>query len=296
MDEAIHLTLGDGQARVILLETTALVQQAADIHHCSPVATAALGRLMTGTLMLGLMLKGVRESVTVNVRGDGPLSPMVAVAQGGHVKAYASNPQVDLPLRPDGKLDVGGAVGRHGRMSVVKNLGLKEPYVGQMALVSGELGEDFAHYFTVSEQTPSLVALGVRVHEQQVLKAGGLLIQAMPGCTDEMLDQLELRSPMFADISYELCTDDRDSLLHNWFDGLSPKELSRVPLSFQCNCSYERMEKALLSLGEKDLAEMVADGGGAELACHFCGKKYTFPPEALQTMIDQGKKPHTPEK
>lgn len=289
MDESIHLALGNGQARVMLLETTEIAQRAADIHHCSAVVTAALGRLMTGTLMLGLMLKGARESVTVNIRGEGPLSPMVAVAQGGSVKAYAHQPQIELPLRKDGKLDVGGAVGHHGRMSVVKDLGLREPYVGQMALVSGELGEDFAHYFTVSEQQPSLVALGVRVSEQRVLKAGGILIQAMPGCSEEMLDQLELRSPMFADISYELCMAEKEELIQNWFQGLDAQELARVPLSYACACSREKMEKALLSLGEKDLQEMIEDGQGAEMECHFCGNRYSFSASELEALLQAGK-------
>ena len=159
-DRVLRLELMGGQARVLFLETTETVQTMADIHNASPVCAAALGRLMTGTLMLSVMMKGERESVTVTVKGDGPMGTLCAVGCHGEIKAYADNPQLDLPPRADGKLDVGGAVGHTGRMSVVKDLGLREPYVGQCNLVSGELGIDFANYFTVSEQQPSLVSLG----------------------------------------------------------------------------------------------------------------------------------------
>ena len=203
-DEILRMDLMGGQARVILMETTELVQTCSDLHNATPVATAAMGRLMTGTLMLGLMMKGAGESVTVTVKGGGPIGTLVAVAEGGDVRVCCDNPRVDLPLAANGKLDVGGAVGHHGRMSVVKDLGMREPYIGQVELVSGELGIDFAQYFTVSEQQPSLVALGVLTNGANVLKAGGLLIQPLPGCSEETLEQLELRSPMFADISREL--------------------------------------------------------------------------------------------
>ena len=191
-DEMLRFTLLGGQARVLLCETTALCQEAADIHQTTPVCTAALGRLMTGTLMLGVMLKGQGESVSVTVKGGGPMGTLVAVADTDSVRACCDNPQVELPLRPDGKLDVGGAVGHEGRMSVVKDLGLREPYIGQSQLVSGELGIDFAQYFTVSEQQPSLVALGVLVQGSSVIRAGGLLIQPLPGCEEKTIEQIPL--------------------------------------------------------------------------------------------------------
>ena len=162
-DEILRGTLMDGQVRIMMCETTAMAQRAADIHHATPVCTAAMGRLMTATSMLGVMMKGENESVTVNIKGGGPMGTVVAVANHGDIKVCADDPQVELPLREDGKLNVGAAIGKDGYMTVIKDLGLREPYIGQIELVSGELGIDFANYYTVSEQQPSLVALGVRV-------------------------------------------------------------------------------------------------------------------------------------
>ncbi len=286
-DELIRLSLMDGQVRVMMLETTQMCQRAADIHHSTPVCTAAMGRLMTATSMLGVMMKGENESVTVTVKGGGPMGTIVAVANHGDLKVCADNPQVELPLREDGKLNVGAAVGNDGRISVVKDLGLKEPYIGQSELVSGELAVDFAHYFTISEQTPSLVALGVLVNGDVVLKAGGLLIQAMPGCEDSTIDQLELRSPMFADISREMTFADKETLIEDWFRGMNPVLLEREPLRYHCACSRHRMEKALISLGRKELNTLIAEGTGAELGCHFCHSQYAFTTEDLQELLEK---------
>ena len=281
-DEMLQIDLCNGQVRVMLCETTRTVQQCADIHETTPVCTAALGRLMTGTLMLGIMMKGEDESVTVTVKGDGPIGSLVAVADHGYVRSCADHPHLELPLREDGKLDVGTAVGHTGRMSVIKDLGLKKQYIGQSELVSGEIAMDFANYFTVSEQQPSLVALGVLVNENTVLKAGGLLIQPLPGCPDEIIDQLELRSPMFADISREMTFAGIDELCRDWFRGLEPKILERTPLAYRCTCSRERMEKALISLGRNDLQSLIDEDKGAELVCHFCRSKYFFTTEELK--------------
>ena len=285
-DEMLQIDLCGGQVRVMLCETTETVQKCADIHGATPVCTAALGRLMTGTLMLGIMMKGEDESVTVQIRGDGPMGALVAVADHGDVRACADNPALDLPLREDGKLDVGGAVGRSGRMSVIKDLGMKKQYIGQSELVSGEIAMDFANYFTVSEQQPSLVALGVLVSGEAVLKAGGLLIQPLPGCPDEIIDQLELRSPMFADISREMTFAPLEQLCEDWFRGLEPKILERTPLRYRCTCSRERMERALISLGRADLQSLIDEDQGAELVCHFCRSKYQFTTAELQEMLN----------
>lgn len=212
-DEMLRLTLMNGQVRVMMCETTAMVQHAADLHHTTPVCTAALGRLMSGTAMLGVMMKGDNEYVNVTIKGGGPMGTIVAVADHGDVKVTCDHPQVELPLKENGKLDVGGAVGCAGRMTVMKSLGLREPYIGQCELVSGELGIDFANYFTISEQQPSLVALGVLVSGNAVLKAGGLLIQPLPGCEESTIEQLELRSPMFADLSREMTYAPKEELL-----------------------------------------------------------------------------------
>lgn len=289
-DEMLQIDLHGGLVRVMLCDTTKTVQRCADIHGSTPVCTAALGRLMTGTAMLGIMMKGEKESVTVTVKGDGPMGTLVAVADHGKIRACADDPKVELPLREDGKLDVGGAVGHNGRMSVIKDLALKKNYVGQCELVSGEIAMDFAQYFTLSEQQPSLVALGVLVSGGAVLKAGGLLIQPLPGCPDEIIDQLELRSPMFADISREMTFASIDQLCEDWFRGMEPRILERTPVSYTCSCSRERMEKALISLGNKDLQSLIDEDEGAELVCHFCHEKYFFSTDELREMLKEAKR------
>ena len=249
-DEMIRLTLMDGQVRVMMCETTQMAQRAADIHGATPVCTAAMGRLMTATSMLGVMMKGDNESVTVNIHGDGPMGTIVAVANHGDVKVCADDARVELPLRADGKLDVGGAIGHTGRMTVIKDLGLKEPYVGTIELVSGELGIDFAQYFTVSEQQPSLVSLGVLVNGDVVLKAGGLLVQPMPGCEEETLEQLELRSPMFADISREMTEAPKEQLLEDWFRGMKPSSTVR-PCAITADAAARAWKRRLFRWGAR---------------------------------------------
>ena len=286
-DEMLRLTLMGGQVRVMMCETTALVQNAADLHNATPVCTAAMGRLMSGTAMLGVMMKGEDEYVNVTIKGGGPMGTLVAVANHGDLKVTCDNPQVELPLKDNGKLDVGGAIGHEGRMSVVKNLGMREPYIGQCELVSGELGIDFANYFTVSEQQPSLVALGVLVAGDTVLKAGGLLIQPLPGCEESTIEQLELRSPMFADLSREMTYAPKEELLEDWFRGMEPELLERTPLRYHCGCSRERMERALISLGRKELQSLIDEDQGAELGCHFCHSHYQFTTDDLRTMLER---------
>ena len=284
-DEMIRGTLMDGQVRIMMCETTQMAQRAADIHNATPVCTAAMGRLMTATSMMGVMMKGENESVTVNIKGGGPMGTVVAVANHGDLKVCADDPQVELPLREDGKLNVGAAIGKDGYMTVIKDLGLREPYIGQIELVSGELGIDFANYYTVSEQSPSLVALGVLVAGDTVLKAGGLLIQPLPGCPDEVIDQIELRSPMFSDISREMTFAPKEELLEDWFRGMDLQILERAPLRYHCACSRYRMEKALISLGRKELNTLIEEDLGAELGCHFCHSKYAFSTEELKDLL-----------
>ncbi len=284
-DRMLQIDLANGQARVLLCDTTRTVQECADIHHASPVGTAALGRLLTGTAMLGIMQKGEEESVTVSLKGNGPMGTLIAIADHGDVRACADDPTVQLPLKENGKLDVGGAVGREGRMNVIRDLGNGKQYIGQSELVSGEIAMDFANYFVVSEQQPSLVALGVLVNEETVLSAGGILIQPLPGCPEETISQLELRSPMFADISRELTFDSLENLCEAWFRGMSPRVLEVTPVRYRCSCSRERMEKALISLGRGDLESLIAEDQGAELSCHFCGSRHFFTTEALREML-----------
>ncbi|NLB89889.1 MAG: Hsp33 family molecular chaperone HslO [Clostridiales bacterium] len=286
-DEMIHVMLADGQARALLCSASNLVQEAANIHHSTPVVSVALGRMMMGTLMLSSMMKNPTDSVTVNIKGDGPIGTMVAVSSPGKVKAMVSHPEIHLPPLAGGNLPVGVAVGKNGQMSVIKDLGLKEPYIGQVNLVSGEIAEDFTMYFTASEQQPSLLSLGVLTAEESILQAGGLLIQPLPGCSEEVLSQLELRSPMFASISQELSYATVDTLVEDWFRGLTPLIVSREPIKWECDCSRQRMEKALISLGTVQLQEIIQDDQGAELVCHFCGEKYQFTTEELKTLFAQ---------
>ena len=289
-DEMLHIFLKEGQARVLLCRTTAMARRAAEIHRPSSTALAAMSRLMTATAMLGVMMKEPDASVTVTVAGDGPAGKLTAVAHGPHVKAAMAHPEADLPLKADGHLDVGGLVGHHGRLTVIKDLGLKEPYIGQCALVSGELGEDFAQYFTVSEQQPSLVALGALVHEGYCLSAGGVLVQAMPGCSEELLSQLEMRSVFFTAISREVADVPLEELARAWFDGLDMRLLSREPLAYACDCSREKMEKALIALGRGELEQLINEDQGAELTCHFCRAAHRFSKEDLQNLLERATK------
>ena len=213
----------------------------------------------------------------------------VGYADGG-VKGYLEHPHIELPIRADGKLDVGGAVGRVGRLSVVRDSGLREPYVGQCELVSGEIGEDMAMYFTVSEQTPSLVSLGVLVARAgAVLSAGGLLVQAMPGCSEHLLTQLELRAPIFADLSRYLAEqDDVAAAFHGLFRGLEPEILDMGVPVWRCDCDRARIDAALISLGADELSDMAEKDGGAEVGCHFCNTRYHFTVPELHALRGQG--------
>lgn len=286
-DEMLHMTLMDGQARVLLCRSTAAARRAAKIHQPSDTACAALSRLMTATLMLGASLKGEKDSVTVTVDGGGPIGKMTAVAHGCNVKATAQFPQADVPPRADGHLNVGALVGKDGRLSVIKDMGMGEPYVGQVNMISGELGEDFAQYFTASEQTPSLVALGALVYQGEPLSAGGVLIQAMPGCEEKTLSELELRSMLFSDVSRSLADASLDDLAAAWFDGLAPKIISREPVRFHCDCSREKMARALITLGRDELSDMIEKDGQAALTCHFCRSEQVFSKEELTELLNQ---------
>jgi molecular chaperone Hsp33 len=210
------------------------------------------------------------------------------------VKACADNPRVELPLKENGKLDVGGAVGHEGRMSVVKDLGLREPYIGQCELVSGEMGEDFANYFTVSEQQPSLVALGVLVTGERVLKAGGLLIQPSRVRGGNPQPAGAAQAPCLRDISREMTMAPMEQLIEDWFRGMSPEVLEETPLRWHCGCSRQRMEKALISLGKRVLEELIREDHGAELGCHFCHSRYAFTADELQEMLTKALKKSSP--
>lgn len=288
-DRMLHITLADGMVRGLVLDAKNTVSRAELIHSTSPVATAALGRALMGTAMLAATLKDEHASVTVTIDGGGPLGKLLCVADGnGGVRGTLDNPALNLPLRADGKLDVGSAVGRDGRMSVVKELGLKSPYIGQVPLLSGEIAEDFAGYYAQSEQTPSLQALGVLVDKTGVLSAGGVLLQTLPGCTNEVVSQLELRSPLFGDVSRQMKGEPLEELIQGWFRGLNPVVLAETPLCYRCDCSRKRMEKVLLALGREELSRMIEDEiDGAELNCHFCNRREKFSQQDLLRLLNE---------
>lgn len=282
-DGLYHISLMDGQARAILIESTQLVQRAMEIHGLSRTATAALGRTLTATVMMGSMLKGEHESISAQIKGGGPIGTVLAVAHGNcTVKGYVDNPLVELP-RTGKKLPVGDAVGKNGKLTVIKDIRMKEPYIGQVNLVSGEIAEDFAMYFTASEQTPSLVSLGVLVSDR-VEAAGGLMIQLMPGASEACIASIENSVGMFMDISatmreYHLRDSVQQLLLH-----LDPVILETKYPRYSCDCSRERIERMLITLGADELEDMIKTQRGAEVDCHFCNKRYVIREEELRQL------------
>lgn len=275
-DSIFRYIAGDGNVRIQLACTTGAVEQARLLHDASPVAAAAMGRTLTMAVLLASELKG-GGSVSTTVSGDGPIGRVCAVARpDGSVKVYCGNPLLDLPVRADGKLDVGGAVGSHGKLSVVRDIGVGEPWVGQVNLVSGEIGDDFAMYLAASEQQPSLVALGALAASGGVLSAGGIVVQPLPGCPEEIISHLELVAPTLGDISRRLYDEGPEELIASTFRELKPVLAGSMAVRLQCDCSRDRVERVLLSLGAGELDDMIAKDGGAEVNCHFCNKKYSF--------------------
>ena len=278
MDGMYNISLMGGQARAILIEGTQMVERARQIHGLSRTATAALGRTLMATSMMGSMLKGENESLTGTIMAVGKAD--------ASVKGYVAFPDVELPRAANGKLPVGAAVGKDGRLTVVKDLGLREPYVGMVNLVSGEIAEDFAMYFTASEQVPSLVSLGVLVGER-VEAAGGLIIQMLPGASEAAIQSIEASAGMFMDISgtmreYHLKGAVQQLLLH-----LEPEILSHRLPAYRCDCSRERVERALISLGREELEDMIREQHGAQVDCHFCNKRYQLTEAQLRDLLNR---------
>lgn len=285
-DGIYHISLMGGQARAILIESTAMVQQAMDTHRLSRIATAALGRTITCAAMMGSMLKNDSESVSVQIKGGGPIGTVLAVAHGNlDVKGYVDNPGVELP-RSGRKLPVGVAVGKDGKMTVIKDLGLKEPYVGQVNLVSGEIAEDFAMYFTASEQTPSLVSLGVLVDDERVISAGGLIIQMLPNATEAAIASVEQSAGMFMDISATMQEYHLEGAVNQLLLHLEPEVLEKKTPRYRCDCSRERIERVLVSLGAAELEDMIETQQGAQVDCHFCNKRYKFTAQELRLLLE----------
>ena len=285
-DYIVRATAADGQVRAFAATTKELVETAREHHNTRPVATAALGRLLTAGAMMGSMMKNDTDMLTLQVRGDGPLGGITVTADSkGDVKGYVNNPDVMLPPK-NGKLDVGGAVGI-GLLQVIKDMGLKEPYSGQTILVSSEIAEDLTYYFATSEQVPSSVGLGVLMDkDNHVRQAGGFIIQVMPNTDDEVIDKLEARLDEVHSVTEML---DKgmtpEDILNYVLEGMDVEILETVPTQYKCNCSVERVSKAIASIGKKDLQEMIDDGKPIEVNCQFCGSHYKFDTEQLRELM-----------
>ena len=290
-DYIIRATAAGGQIRAFAATTRDLTEYARSAHNTSPVATAALGRLLTAGAMMGVMMKGEEDLLTIKIQGDGPIGGLTVTADSkGNVKGYVYNPEVMLPPNEKGKLDVGGALGV-GVLSVVRDIGLKEPYVGQTILVSGEIAEDLTYYFATSEQTPSSVALGVLMNrDNTVRRAGGFILQLLPGASDEVISELEKKIQEITSVTSLLDAGNTpEMILEHILDGFGMEITDRIPARFFCNCSKERIEKALISVGKKELKEMIDDGKTIEVNCHFCNKHYPVTVDELKNLLEKAK-------
>ncbi|MBR2527262.1 MAG: Hsp33 family molecular chaperone HslO [Blautia sp.] len=291
-DYMVRAVAANEQIRAFAAVTTNLTEEARRRHNTSPVVTAALGRLLTGGAMMGIMMKGEKDLLTIRVKGDGPVGGITVTADSkGNVKGYPENPQVMIHARPDGKLDVAGAIGR-GILTVIKDLGMKEPYSGEVDLQTGEIGDDLTYYFAASEQIPSAVGVGVLMNrDNTVRQAGGFILQVMPFAQEEVIARLEENVGKVKSVTAileEVKTPEK--LLETLLAGFDLKINEKVPAFFSCNCSKERVEKALISIGCKELNEMIQEGKPIELNCHFCNTQYEFTVEELKKILRQTKR------
>ena len=290
-DYIVRATAADNQIRAFAATTKELVEKARAAHDTSPVATAALGRLLTGGVMMGAMIKGEKDILTLQVKGDGPIGGITVTADSqGHVKGYVENPDVLLPANALGKLDVGGAVG-NGMLRVIKDMGLKEPYVGQVALETGELGDDLTYYFATSEQVPSSVGLGVLMEKDNTVKqAGGFIIQLMPFTDEKVIEALEKKISEVQSVTSMLNLGmTPEDILNELLGEFHPEISEKIPAEFHCDCSKKRVEKVLISLGKKELTSIINDGKPVELKCHFCNSGYTFTTEELKEILKKSR-------
>ncbi len=279
----------DGSAFAAVLDAKDIVSEIEKIHKTSAVVTAALGRLSVGASLMGYMLKGDEDSITLRIDADGPTGQLVAVADSrGNVKSCVNNPVVELPLNSVGKLDVSGAVGKNGTLSVVKDMGLREPYVGVIPLVSGEIAEDIASYYATSEQIPTVCALGVLVApDLSVKSAGGFLVQLLPFADEKCIDTIEKNVAAMRPVSALLDEGVTPEEIANMLlAGLDPNELDTASPAYKCDCSRERTEKVLISIGRKELLSIAAEGKDTEVSCHFCGRNYVFTPQEISRLAE----------
>lgn len=290
MGQVLRATNKNYTIRMFAINSTDMVEKAREIHQTTPVASAALGRMISAASMMGLMMKSENDKLTVQIKGDGELGGVVVVANAqGIVKAYPLNPMVDLPLRADGKLDVSGALGKIGKLTVIKDFGLKEPYIGQTDLVTGEIAEDITAYYAYSEQQPSAVALGVLVApDRSILAAGGFIVQLMPDALDEEIDQLEKNLSKIRSISHLIAEGKSlEEIVELVLQNLNPVINDKVDVAFQCDCSRERMEAALVSIGLHELEDILAKEKETEIQCHFCNTKYKFSEQEIRNLIEE---------
>ncbi|MDD5932140.1 MAG: Hsp33 family molecular chaperone HslO [Oscillospiraceae bacterium] len=292
-DQLVRAISKDGCVKAVAVSTRDLTERGRQIHKTLPVATAALGRTLAACSMMGNALKGEGSSLTLQIKGGGPLGTILAVSDSeGNVRGTVDNPQVDLPLRADGKLDVGGAVGCDGTLTVIRDLHMKEPYVGSVALLGGEIAEDLAAYFVESEQIPTACGLGVLVdRDQSVRSAGGYLIQLLPGAGEDVISKVEGSIMAAGQVSSILTeNDDPEAMLRRVLGDFDLEILEKSPISYRCFCSRERMERALISLGPGELRAMIDEQGEATLTCRFCDSVQHFSREELEGLLEKTRK------
>lgn len=287
-DRLVRAISKDGFVKAVAVSTRDLTERARQIHKTLPVGTAALGRTLAAASMMGNALKDGGSSLTLQIKGDGPLGKILAVSDNeGNVRGTIDNPSVDIPLRSDGKLDVGAAVGCDGMLTVIRDLNMKEPYVGSVGLLGGEIAEDLAAYFVESEQIPTACGLGVLVdRDQSVLTAGGYLIQLLPGASDDVITMVEGGIYAAGPVTELLKEDDDpESLLRRVMSDFELEILETMPIEYRCYCSRERMERALISLGPEELQKLIEEQGDAELTCRFCDNVQKFTKEQMKIML-----------
>lgn len=290
-DYLVRATAADAQIRAFAVTSKELVEMARSRHDLSPVVTAGLGRLLTGAVMMGSMLKGEKDILTLQVAGDGPVRGLTVTADSkGNVKGYAQVPQAMMPPNAQGKLDVGGVIG-NGYLNVIKDMGLKEPYSSRIELQTGEIGDDLTYYFAASEQVPSCVALGVLMERNNTVKqAGGFIIQLMPFAQEEVIQKLEEKLTTIQPVTTMLDEGNTpEQILELVLGDMGLEITDKMPVQFQCNCNKERVEKVLISLGKKELKDIIAEGKEVELNCHFCNTNYTFTVEELKEILHKAK-------
>lgn len=290
MDRIVRAISSDGMVQAAAICSRELVERARQIHKTLPVATAALGRALSGCSMMGNTLKGQGASLTLQFKGGGPIGTVLAVSDPeGNVRGYVTNPQIDLPLRSDGKLDVGTAVGSEGTLTVIKDLHMKDPYVGTVDLLGGEIAEDIASYFVESEQIPTACGLGVLIdRDQSVKSAGGYLIQLMPGADEDTICKVEGGIMAAGAVSAILAeNDDPEAMLRTVMSDFDLKILETTPVEYRCYCSRDRVERALISMGKEELSALLKEQGQCDLTCQFCDNVYHFSGEELQGLLDK---------